>query len=143
MLLSEILSIVNLRHAASMIWTRVVPEFRHCWLKLCSSGSHYITVLQLYWLLCIWLLHVDNFFLHHVSTQKWLKRLLSIQLCYFTEVIVEAGCISFSSILCIKVDFNIIRHDSVALSIRKLNMIITKFFIDWFQHILCNKHQFC
>ena len=42
--LSEILTIANLRHAASRIWTSAEPEFRLCWMKLCSSDNHYTTV---------------------------------------------------------------------------------------------------
>ena len=41
--LSEILTIANLRHAASRIWTCAEPEFRLCWMKLCSSDNHYTT----------------------------------------------------------------------------------------------------
>ena len=39
--LSEILTMANLQHAASRIWTCAEPEFRLCWIKLCSSGNHY------------------------------------------------------------------------------------------------------
>ena len=35
--LSKILTIANLRHAASRIWTCAEPEFRLCWMKL---GAH-------------------------------------------------------------------------------------------------------
>ena len=41
--LSEILTIANLRHAASRTWTCAEPEFRLCWMKLCSSDNHYTT----------------------------------------------------------------------------------------------------
>ena len=37
--LSEILTIANLRHAASRIWICADPEFRVCWMKLCSSWT--------------------------------------------------------------------------------------------------------
>ena len=40
--LSEILTIANLRHAASRVWTCAEPEFRLSWMKLCSSDNHYI-----------------------------------------------------------------------------------------------------
>ena len=40
-LLSEILTITNLRHAASRIWTCAEPVFRLRWMKLCSSDNHY------------------------------------------------------------------------------------------------------
>ena len=39
--LSEILHIVNLRHAGSRIWTCAEPVFRLWWMKLCSSDNHY------------------------------------------------------------------------------------------------------
>ena len=39
--LSEILTIANLRHAASRIWACAEPEFRFSWMKLCSSDNHY------------------------------------------------------------------------------------------------------
>ena len=35
------LTTVNLRHAASRIWTCPEPEFRPRWMKLCSSDNHY------------------------------------------------------------------------------------------------------
>ena len=39
--LSEILTIANLQYAASRIWTCTEPEFKFCWMKLCSSDNHY------------------------------------------------------------------------------------------------------
>ena len=39
--LSEILTIANLQHAASRVWTCTEPEFRLSWMKLCSSDNHY------------------------------------------------------------------------------------------------------
>ena len=41
--LSEILTIANLRHAESKVWTHAESEFRLCWMKLCSSDNHYTT----------------------------------------------------------------------------------------------------
>ena len=41
--LSEILTISNLRHAASRIWTCAQREFRLSWMKLCSSDNHCTT----------------------------------------------------------------------------------------------------
>ena len=41
--LSEILTIANLRQAASRVWTCAEPEFRLSWTKLCSSDNHYTT----------------------------------------------------------------------------------------------------
>ena len=44
--LLEILTIANLWHAASRVWTCAEPEFRLSWMKLCSSDSgdnHYTT----------------------------------------------------------------------------------------------------
>ena len=40
---SEILTIANLQHATSKIWTSAEPEFRVCWIKLCSCDNHYTT----------------------------------------------------------------------------------------------------
>ena len=40
--LSEILTIANLQHAASRIWTCAESEFRLWWMKLCSSDNHYL-----------------------------------------------------------------------------------------------------
>ena len=37
--LSKILTIANLRHAASRVWTCAEPEFRLRWMKLCSSDK--------------------------------------------------------------------------------------------------------
>ena len=34
--LSEMLTIADLRHATSRIWTCAEPEFRFCWMKLCK-----------------------------------------------------------------------------------------------------------
>ena len=45
-LLSEILTIANLRHAASRIWTCAEPELRLSWMKLCRSDNHYTTARQ-------------------------------------------------------------------------------------------------
>ena len=36
-------TITNLRHAASRIWTCPKSELRLWWMKLCSSDDHYIT----------------------------------------------------------------------------------------------------
>ena len=43
--LSEILTIANLRQAASRISTRAEYEFRLCLMKLCSSDNHYTTAI--------------------------------------------------------------------------------------------------
>ena len=43
--LLEILTIANLRHAASRVWACAEPEFRLGWMKLCSSDNHYTTTL--------------------------------------------------------------------------------------------------
>ena len=45
--LSEILTITNLQHAVSRIWTSAEPEFRLCWMKVCSSDSHYTSIVLL------------------------------------------------------------------------------------------------
>ena len=44
---SEMLTIANLRHAASRVWVCAEPEFRLSWMKLCSSDNHYTTAPQL------------------------------------------------------------------------------------------------
>ena len=44
---SEILTIVNLRHAANRVWTWAEPEFRLGWTKLCNSDNRYTTAAQL------------------------------------------------------------------------------------------------
>ena len=44
--LPEIQITVNLRHAASWIWTCPEPEFRLCRMKLCSGDNHYTTMPQ-------------------------------------------------------------------------------------------------
>ena len=54
--MSEIFPIRNIWHAASSIWPYTEPEFRLCWLKLCSSNNHYTTAQML--LKCC-LLHID------------------------------------------------------------------------------------
>ena len=43
--LPDILTITNLRHAASRVWTCAESEFRLCWRKLCSSDNCYITAI--------------------------------------------------------------------------------------------------
>ena len=45
-LLSEIDTIMNLRQAASRVWTWTEPESRVSWMKLCSSDTHYTTAQQ-------------------------------------------------------------------------------------------------
>ena len=49
--LSEILTIVNLRHVTSRVWTCAESEFRLCWRKLCSSDNQYTAAPQTYRLL--------------------------------------------------------------------------------------------
>ena len=39
----EILTTLNLQHATSRTWICAEPEFRFCWMKLCSSDKHYTT----------------------------------------------------------------------------------------------------
>ena len=39
------LTISNLQHTASRIWTCRETEFRLCWMKLCTSDNHYLTAL--------------------------------------------------------------------------------------------------
>ena len=41
--LSEILTIANLRHAASRVWTCAESEFKLYWMKLCSWDNCYAT----------------------------------------------------------------------------------------------------
>ena len=45
--LSEILTISNLRHTASRIWTCAESEFRLCWVKLCSSDKPSLKIYSL------------------------------------------------------------------------------------------------
>ena len=50
--LSEILTIANIRHAAIRIWTCAEPEFRLCWMKLCTRDnqhhkSHLVQILYI------------------------------------------------------------------------------------------------
>ena len=47
-LLSEILTIANLRHAMSRVWTCPEPEFRLGWMKLSIIDNHYTTAPQCY-----------------------------------------------------------------------------------------------
>ena len=42
--LSDILTITNIWHTASRIWTCIKPEFRHSWMKLCSSDNQKIPI---------------------------------------------------------------------------------------------------
>ena len=44
----EILTIANLWHAVSSIWTCTEPKFRLCWMKLCSSDNCY-TIYSFYY----------------------------------------------------------------------------------------------
>ena len=37
--LTEILTIANLWHTVSRVWTCAESEFRFCWMKLCSSDN--------------------------------------------------------------------------------------------------------
>ena len=61
--LSEILTIVNLRHAASRVWTCAETEFRFSRMKLCSSDIHYTTA-PLSEIYCF----IDwNIFSHHMT----------------------------------------------------------------------------
>ena len=46
--LSEILTIVNLWHTTSRVWTYAETEFRLSWMKLCSIDNRYTTVPQLW-----------------------------------------------------------------------------------------------
>ena len=45
---SRDLTIANLRHTASRVWACAEPEFRLCWMKLCSSDNRCTTALQIY-----------------------------------------------------------------------------------------------
>ena len=54
--LSKILTIVNLQHAASKIWTCAEPEFRLSWMKLCRSDNHCTTAPHI----CLLYLHVSR-----------------------------------------------------------------------------------
>ena len=61
----EILTIANLRHTASRIWTCAELEFRLCWIKVYGSDNHYTTVpLKLWYLntckLTFWNVHPES-----------------------------------------------------------------------------------
>ena len=47
--LSEILTITNLWHVVSRIWTCAEPEFRLRWMKLCHGDNCYTMVPQKHW----------------------------------------------------------------------------------------------
>ena len=68
--LSEILTIANLRHAASRVWTSAEPKFRLSWIKLCSSDNHYTTAPQIMILLLMLDDSAFNFTKSH--TPPWL-----------------------------------------------------------------------
>ena len=82
--LSEILTIANLRHASSRIWTCAEPEFSQSWMKLWSSAvvittakSRYYCHVALCTSCCVdWLLlNILCFFLFRRPTQnEWKKR---------------------------------------------------------------------
>ena len=42
--LSDILTITNIWHTVSRIWTCIKPELRHSWMKLCSSDNQKIPI---------------------------------------------------------------------------------------------------
>ena len=73
--LSEILTIANLRHTASRIWTCAEPEFRLRRIKLCSSNNHYTistcyrTLLSAIWEIFSEFLIFYNLF--HESLGEW------------------------------------------------------------------------
>ena len=43
---SKILTITNLQHAASRIWTCTEPEFRLHWMRLCSGDNYFTLILS-------------------------------------------------------------------------------------------------
>ena len=61
-----ILTIANLWHAASRIWTCAEPEFRLTWMKLLSSDNHYTTAPR-------WWTPSDDelFFLGRLGPKNW------------------------------------------------------------------------
>ena len=52
--------IVNLHQVVSRIWASAEPEFRLCWMKMCSSDIHYTTVPQ-----CIAILFIFIFTIYY------------------------------------------------------------------------------
>ena len=83
--LSEILTIANLRQAASRVWSCAESEFRLCWMKFCNSDNHYATA-PLYYIITyiitlhIYLVRIKSTMTHecHSETYKmvntsWLK----------------------------------------------------------------------
>ena len=81
--LSEILTIANLWHAASRIWTCTELEFRLNWMKLCRSDNHHTTASTNHANIwdgasvqnIQWFLAVDCFYRElHLGCLHWLKR---------------------------------------------------------------------
>ena len=74
--LSEILHIVNLRHAGSRIWTCAEPVFRLWWMKLCSSDNHYtkapLLILFIHYL-SYWSLFIATYLSYFSSMYKPFK----------------------------------------------------------------------
>ena len=74
--LSKILTIANLRHAASRVWICTEPEFRLSWMKLCSSDNHYITAPPLFPLI----ISSSVYQLLLNSAHAWITSILNISL---------------------------------------------------------------
>ena len=75
--LSDILSISNLRHAASRIWTCAEATFRLCWMMLCSIDNHYTTaplVIELFALFAIELFVIELFAMSYLRFGRSHKR---------------------------------------------------------------------
>ena len=69
--LPEILTIANLWIAASRIWTYAEPEFRVCWMKLCSSDNHYTLAPQNCFLVLLITVNSNSFVSPQQNSSTW------------------------------------------------------------------------
>ena len=64
--LSEILTSLNLRHAASRVWACAEPEFRLSWMELYSSDNRYTTAPLIYFS------YLLTFLLFYTYIEQWI-----------------------------------------------------------------------
>ena len=83
--LSEILTIANLRHAASRVWTCAESEFRLCWKKLCSRDNHWTTAPPYYFLPFYFLIIIKTQFISKLILQNLLAN--ATKKSFFTRII--------------------------------------------------------
>ena len=83
--LLEILTIANLRHTTSRVWTYAEPEFRLSWMKLCSSDNRYTTVPQM-WTFTEYVLTVvcNKVCLHCSPNSVKERQILHMRFCCFS-----------------------------------------------------------